>query len=207
MNKWFSILLLILLTAMLPVLLVLQKRSAIYSNVDVVEPVNVVIVFGAGITPAGEPSDALRDRLSVAADLYHREKVREIIVSGDNRFEEYSEPDVMRATLVEDFKVTEEDIHVDYAGRRTYDTCIRAHALWGVDHAVLVTQGYHLPRAIWTCEQLGIKSTGVSATLRPYVYEWDYKVREVLAMYKMWIDLYLVHPDYVGGEVVGELDP
>ena len=95
----------------------------------------------------------------------------------------------------------------DYAGRRTFDTCIRAKTLWGIDHAILISQGYHLPRALWTCETLGIESMGLSATLQPYVKEFIFKLREIGAIYKAFFDLYLVTPDYLRGTFIRDLDP
>lgn len=167
----------------------------------------VAIVFGAGLTPSGEPSDALRDRLSVAADLYHAQSVEVIFVSGDNRFEDYDEPTAMREALMEDFAIPEEVIVVDYAGRRTYDTCARAHELWGVDSAILVSQAFHLPRALWTCSRLGIEGIGVSASLRSYLKDGTFALREWFATYKTAIDLYLIAPEYVGGDVLLDIDP
>ncbi len=189
------------------VLSVVNAKRQIYSSVDVVEPTSVAIVFGAGLTVTGKPSDMLSDRLSVAADLYHSKKVGTILVSGDNQTDSYSEPDAMRKSLINDFAIPDEVIVLDYAGRRTYDTCVRAHTLWGVDHAVLVSQGYHLARAIWTCEHVGIQSSGVSATLREYVYERNYKLRELLAVMKAVMDVYVLKPAPLGGTFEKDLDP
>jgi SanA protein len=191
----------------LPVWVVWNGKKAVYPTVSDAHPTSVGIVFGAGLTVNGDPSDALMDRLRVAAELYEQEKISQILVSGDNRFESYNEPEVMANTLKEEFQIPEAQIHIDYAGRRTYDTCVRAHDLWGVEHAILVTQGYHLPRAIWTCAHLGIESAGVSASLQPYILSTKFKIREVLAIYKALIDIYLFAPDYLGGEFITDLDP
>lgn len=187
--------------------IVVQARTRIYSSVELVDPTSVAIVFGAGLTVTGKPSDMLSDRLSIAADLYHSKKVETILVSGDNQTDSYSEPDAMRKSLINDFAIPDEAIVLDYAGRRTYDTCVRAHTLWGVDHAVLVSQGYHLARAIWTCEHVGIQSVGVNATLREYVYERNYKLRELLAMMKAVMDVYVLKPAPLGGMFEKDLDP
>lgn len=178
----------------------------VVADLDRIEPTNVAVVFGAGLTADGRPSDMLHDRLSVAARLYETGKVGSVLVSGDNRFENYSEPDVMRRALVDEFGVPEEDVHSDHAGRRTYDTCVRAHDLWGVRRAVLVTQEYHLPRALMTCSALGIESQGASASLRPYRNMSRYLNRESMATLKAYVDLYLWTPDYVGGAVEANID-
>lgn len=203
-----QILLFLLLLLLLPLFFVWQNgRGSIYASVDSVERHAVAIVFGAGLTVNRAPSDALMDRLTIAADLYVRGLTDRILVSGDNRTQDYNEPDVMKQTLVDTFAIPTEDIFADYAGRRTYDTCRRAHELWGIDSAILVTQGYHLPRAIWTCDALGIRSDGISATLQPYIKEIPFKIREIGAIYKAFIDLYLIEPKFIGGEFVQDLDP
>jgi vancomycin permeability regulator SanA len=176
-------------------------------NIDRLEPVNTAIVFGAGLTKDGSrPSSMLHDRLAVAAELHRHGKVKEIIVSGDNRFADYSEPDVMKSTLVNDFDIPENDIHADYAGRRTYDTCARAHDLWGVRKAILVTQDYHLPRAIMTCEAIGISSQGASSSLRQYRLSERFVFREIMAILKAYVDIYVWHPKYLGGDVEARID-
>lgn len=127
----------------------------------------VAIVFGAGLWWDGSPSPVLRDRVATAAQLYFSGKVKKILMSGDNRFLDYNEPGAMRAYAL-GLGVPETDIVLDYAGRRTYDTCYRARAIFGVQEAILVTQGFHLPRALYTCNQLGVQAIGVSADLRDY---------------------------------------
>lgn len=166
-------------------------------SVDEIEAQPVAIVFGAGIGKNGGPSDALYDRLTVASQLYKAGKVSSILVSGDNSTEDYNEPEVMKNTLINVFAIPESAIAQDFAGRRTYDTCIRAKTVFHVDEAILVTQGFHLPRALYTCESLGIESTGVSASLQPYVFEDYYEQREYFATLQMLVDLYVWSPTYI----------
>lgn len=157
----------------------------------------VALVFGAGIGKNGSPSDALYDRLTIASQLYKAGKVSHIFVSGDNSTKDYNEPDVMRQTLETAFGIPAEAITEDFAGRRTYDTCIRAKTVFGIDQAILVTQEFHLPRAIYTCNSLGVQSVGVSASLQPYLFEDYYELREYAATLQMMVDLYLWSPDYI----------
>lgn len=192
---------------LIPLLVWGKGRSSIYASMENVEYVPVAIVFGAGLTIHNTPSDALMDRLTIAAQLYDRGLIDRLLVSGDNPTQAYNEPEVMKQTLIHDFGIPEDSIFPDYAGRRTYDTCRRARELWGIEKAILVTQGYHLSRAIWTCEALGIESTGISATLQPYIKEVPFKIREVGAIYKSFVDLYLLEPDYIGGEFIQDLVP
>ncbi len=198
---------LIFLTALLllPMLIVRAPRGTIVTVADAA-PAKVAIVFGAGLKRDSTPSDALMDRLRVAAELYQQKKVQTILVSGDNRFAEYSEPDAMKMTLINTLKVPADVVRTDYAGRRTYDTCIRAHDLWGVDRAILVSQDFHLPRAIWTCRRLGIDAQGVSASLQPYIMGQWYRQRETAARYKAFTDIYLWRPHYVSGATMEDVD-
>jgi len=160
----------------------------------------IAIVFGAGVKDNGAPSDALYDRLTVAANLYNEGKVIKILVSGDNSTQNYNEPEVMSQTLQNDFAIPAGAISEDYAGRRTYDTCIRAKEIWGISEAILVTQDFHLPRAIYTCSAIGVESIGISASLQPYIFDSFYLVREYVATLKMLVDLYVWSPEYIGGE-------
>lgn len=196
-----------LLLILLPVWVLFRGKSSIYTGIETTHASPVGIVFGAGLTRQNTPSDALMDRLTIASELFLADRIERILVSGDNHTQEYNEPEVMKQTLIDTFGIPEEAIFADYAGRRTYDTCRRAHDLWGIDQAILISQGYHLPRAIWTCEALGIESTGLSATLQPYLKEIPFKIREVGAIYKAFIDLYLIEPPYIEGEFIQDLDP
>lgn len=127
----------------------------------------VAIVFGARVYPDGRLSAMLRDRVETAVQLYHAGKVQKLLVSGDNRFADYDEPGRMMAYAIER-GVPAADIQPDYAGRRTYDTCYRARAIFQLERAVLVTQEFHLPRALFTCRSLGLNAVGVPADLQPY---------------------------------------
>jgi SanA protein len=155
-------------------------------------PVKVAIVFGAGLQRDGTPSPVLKDRVSTAAQLYFAGKVQKILMSGDNRFIEYNEPASMQAYAVE-LGVPAEDIVMDYAGRRTYDTCYRALHIFGLQNVILVTQNYHLPRALFTCNGIGLKSVGVKADLRVYhTYTQGYwNLREfpatLVAVWQVWV--------------------
>jgi len=155
----------------------------------------VAIVFGAGLWRDGSPTPVLRDRVTTAARLYFSGKVEKLLMSGDNRFAYYNEPGAMRAYALE-LGVPEKDIVLDFAGRRTYDTCYRARDIFGVRDAILVTQAFHLPRALYTCNVLGISATGVPADLRSYrqrsLFYWN--LREIPATLVALWELYLTHP-------------
>ena len=190
---------------MLPIATFVSAQDAMFLEASEAPEAPVAVVFGAGLRKDGKPSDVLRDRLSVAAELVRLGKVKRILVSGDNRFRDYNEPQAMNDALVADFGVDPGVIAIDFAGRRTYDTCARARSIWAVEDAVLVTQTYHLPRAIWTCERLGVKSAGVSASLQSYVKETSFTLREIPAILRAWWDVYVVPPGYVEGEFEADL--
>lgn len=152
----------------------------------------VAIVFGAGLQRDGTPTPVLRDRVRTAADLYFAGKVEKLLMSGDNRFIDYNEPGAMKAYAIS-LGVPEDDIVLDFAGRRTYDTCYRARAIFGVQHALLITQNYHLPRALTTCNFLGLSADGVSADRRTYspgAYRF-WQMRElaatIVALWEVWV--------------------
>ncbi|WP_197367968.1 SanA/YdcF family protein, partial [Streptomyces clavuligerus] len=120
---------------------------------------DVALVFGAGLWQ-GRPTPYLAHRLDTAADLYRRGKVKVILVTGDNSREEYDEPDAMRTYLV-GRGVPERRIVSDHAGFDSWDSCVRAKEIFGVDRAVLVSQGFHIRRAVALCRTAGIESYGV----------------------------------------------
>ena len=161
----------------------------------------VAIVFGAGLTRDGRPTTVLRDRVEAAARLYFTGKVQKILMSGDNRFTEYNEPGAMRSYALS-LGVPDQVIVLDYAGRRTYDTCYRAKVIFGVQEALLVTQSFHLPRALYLCNALGIRADGVSADLHPYrrSIQLIWNLRELPAsLTALWV-VHIRHPVPVLGQ-------
>jgi SanA protein len=169
-------------------------RPYIHTLADV--PVSkIAIVFGAGLTHSGKPTPILVDRVTVAATLYFEGKIQKILMSGDNRFLNYNEPGAMQQYAI-GLGVPSEAIVMDYAGRRTYDTCFRAKAIFDVQDAILVTQTYHLPRALFTCSGLRIKVAGVSADLRRYqtLPYFSWQIRETVATFVALWDVGVFRP-------------
>ena len=121
---------------------------------------DVAVVFGAEVLPNRTPSDFLKARLDIAYELWQTGKVKVILVTGDNGDVHYNEPDVMRNYLLAK-GVPGAKVVADYAGFDTYDSCVRAVRIFGVTSATLVTQGYHLPRALATCRTVGLDAVGV----------------------------------------------
>ncbi len=160
----------------------------------------VAIVFGAGLLRDGGPTAVLQDRVQRAANLYFAGKIEKMLMSGDNRFVDYNEPESMRQYALS-LGVPDEAIVRDYAGRSTYDTCYRAKAIFGLSEAVLITQKFHLPRAIFLCNMLGMDGIGVDADLRTYqrLSSLYWNLRELLATSNAFIDL-IVRPLPVLGQ-------
>lgn len=184
-----------LLVALLP-----RAITFMYSHDRIYQKENapserLAIVFGAGLRRDGTPTAILRDRVETAADLYFRGKVEKILMSGDNRFEYYNEPGAMRQYALS-LGVPDTAIAMDFAGRRTYDTCYRARAIFGVSEAILVTQRFHLPRALFLCNALGIDAYGVEANNNRYrkisLMIWNF--REQIATIGAFFDIYVSNP-------------
>ena len=189
---------------LLPFFIIQLGKHKVYTNTEIVPNYEIAIVFGAGIKDNREPNDMLRHRLDTVAKLYYDGRVDKMLLSGDNSDFDYNEPQVMYNYLIREHNIRAEDLVRDYAGLRTYDTCARAKNIWDIDKAILVSQGYHLSRAIFTCENLGIESSGFSATKDEYEGRIFYKIREILAIHRAIWDVFVSTPDYTKGTL--ELD-
>ena len=182
----------------LRLLTALSYRNEIYTAAEAPAE-RVAVVFGAGLRN-GQPTPVLSDRVAVAAELYRLGKVEKLLLSGDNRFLNYNEPGAMQKAALS-LGVPESALVLDYAGRSTYDTCYRAKAIFGLNRAILVTQAFHLPRALFICQALGIQATGVAADRHRYGPAlWWWNLRETLATANAWVEVTLTHPVPVLGE-------
>lgn len=161
----------------------------------------VAIVFGAGLLRDGSAGPVLSDRVQTAVNLYLDGKAQKILISGDNREISYNEPEAGRQYALER-GVPDEDIVLDYAGRRTYDTCYRAKHIFGVDSAILITQDFHMERALFLCNWFGVDSVGVEANNRYFLKRsrawWNF--RETFAIFQAAWDVLVVKPLPVLGE-------
>ncbi len=160
-----------------------------------VPPSPVAVVFGAGLWRDGTPTTVLRDRIATAAELYFNGKVQKILMSGDNSYIDYNEPGAMHDYALS-LGVPEEALVLDYAGRRTYDTCYRAKAIFGVREAILITQKFHMPRALYICQAMGIKAVGVASDRIDYrlssLVWWN--LRELPATLTALLQVHITHP-------------
>lgn len=206
MPKWFVLhwrflcLLIALGTILTPFLLTVYIKTVTnnrrYFQVEKVPNEPVAIVFGAGVWADGTPTPMLADRVEGAVELYRLGRVNKILMTGDNGTPEYNEVVAMQQ-YAERLGVPNKDIKLDYAGFSTYESCYRAKVIFGVERAVLITQKYHLPRAVYTCNQLGIEAVGLGTP------DWGkfkddsmrfYTQREVLAVIKAILELHIIRP-------------
>jgi SanA protein len=161
----------------------------------------VAIVFGAGLRRDGSPTMVLGDRVDAAAELYFAGKVEKLLMSGDNSTDYYNEPEAMRQYAIQ-LGVPDKDIVLDYAGRRTYDTCYRARDIFQVKEAILVTQSFHLPRAIYLCNMLGVVGVGVASDRNYYrkITRFFWNFRELPATLSALIEVHITRPLPILGE-------
>jgi len=153
------------------------------------------IVFGAGIRN-GEPYDELKARLDSGADALDSGIVDELILSGDNRFVGYNEPEAMMRYLIDKKGVSAAKLIPDYAGRSTYETCERASKVFSVNKAILFTAGSHLPRAIYLCRHFNVEAYGIASTQEAN----NSQQRELFARVKAIYNTYLVGEATVLGD-------
>lgn len=154
----------------------------------------VAIVFGASVYGNGELSPVLEDRVDTAIELYRARKVDRILVSGDGRHPSYNEPKAMQEYLIS-HAVAPRDVIVDGGGRSTYETCVRAKEVFGLKKAVLVSQGFHLPRALYIANELGLDAIGMAGDLRLKEQIEYQRVREWAAEVKAFFNLKLMPPE------------
>ncbi|MBI1745409.1 MAG: YdcF family protein [Acidobacteria bacterium] len=177
------------------------RRSAdlhTYTSVDTVPPDHVAIVFGASVHHHAL-SDVLHDRVQTGIALYQKGKVRKLLMSGDNRYLNYNEPMAMKKYAMLQ-GIPARDIVLDYAGRSTYDTCYRAKAIFGLDSAILVTQSYHLPRALYLARSMGIDAVGVRAEQQAYRGQPYFSLREQVALLYNWVKINFIKPVPILGD-------
>lgn len=191
------------LLALLPLLgvaaielhLALATRRAIYRDLGAVPTRRVAIVFGAQVLPGDRLSVALANRVEAGIALYRAGKVETLLMTGDGREANYNEPEAMRDYALER-GVPSEAILIDRAGLRTYDSCYRARSVFGIDadQAIVVTQEYHLPRAIFTCGRMGVSVIGYVAA--PFVgpKAREGALREHPARWLAWWQVMITRP-------------
>lgn len=165
-----------------------QVEGQIYQSLEDVPPRDAALVLGAKVYADEILSDVLRDRVSTAMELYQNGKVKTLIVSGYVQGT-YNEPKVMK-DYMRRFGIPEEAIVSDFEGEDTYDSVKNAEAA-GYTSLIIVSQNYHLPRALYIANQLGMDSVGLSADLQEYYEIETYESREKFAIFKAILETHL----------------
>ncbi len=167
----------------------------------VATPADCALVLGAGLSPDGTPSPVLHDRLEEALTLWRAGRVRTLLVSGDHRTNEYDEPNAMRAWL-EERGVPASAIFLDHAGVDTYSSVWRAKHVFGATRIIVVTQRFHLPRAVWMARSLGLEAEGAPADRRLYRGAVWFEAREIVSRTKAFVDVKIARqPRHVGPRI------
>lgn len=180
-----------------------EMNEFVYDNVEDLDDqsAEVLLVLGGGINSNLTPRPLLENRLTATAELYQNGRYQHIIVSGDNRFENYNEPTVMKRYLTKMRGIREDVVQEDFAGRSTYESCERAAKIFGVKELVIVSQRSHLPRAIFLCRQFGIRAVGYAADDVPGLSK-SQRLREVAANVKAFFNVYIIGEKTILGEEI-----
>ena len=180
----------------------LRVSDSIYAPEENVptDDYDCILVLGAGVRN-GQPSDMLKDRLTTAIELYENGVAPKLLMSGDHGTVDYDEVNVMKNFAIEQ-GVPSEDIFMDHAGFSTYESIYRAKEIFGVDRVIVVSQKYHLTRALYIAEELDLSAVGVSADVREYKGDFYRGVREILARYKDFFKVIVSpSPTYLGNAI------
>ena len=164
------------------------------------DDIDCILVLGAGVY-GNQPRPMLEDRILTGVTLYNNKVSNKIIMSGDHMQDDYDEVNVMKTYAINE-GVPSNDIFMDHAGISTYDSLYRAKEIFEVKKVVIVTQKYHLYRALYIAKNLGIEAYGVSANLRDYPGQFKREIREILARDKDFVKALLKPNSTYGGEVI-----
>jgi SanA protein len=177
------------------------SKEYIYKNIDDFPETQAALVLGARVYNNGALSDVLRDRLLRAMDLYRAGKVKKFLLSGDHGRLSYDEVNNMKKFLLS-HNINKEDIFLDHAGFETYDSVHRAKSIFCIDSMIVVTQAFHLNRAVFIGRMLGIKTYGFTADRMTYVGIRWYKMREKMARVKTFLKIiFRSKPKFLGDKI------
>lgn len=178
-----------------------STKAQTYHTLEGLPNAHTALVLGASVKSNGNLSVMLRDRVESALFLYNEGKVKRFLLSGDNSSKTYNEPRAMKKYLIER-GVPEDHIYLDYAGFDTYDTMYRSSAVFGVEQAIVVTQEFHLARALYIANKLNLKYYGYTGDKRTYAQQKYQASRELLANVKAFAELLLCkEPTYLGSKI------
>lgn len=195
--------LLVAAAVFVPDFIVVNKTKSKIISLDEAEKltdIDCAVILGAGVRD-GKPTPMLRDRLLTGIELNKSGTVKKLIMSGDHGSDDYDEVNIMKSFAV-DNGVSDEDIFMDHAGFSTYETIYRAKEIFEADNIIIVSQKYHLYRALYIAEKLGVKAVGISADLRTYSGQAKRDLREILARDKDFFNcIFKPEPTYLGEKI------
>lgn len=178
-----------------------EKQILTAADAAKLEGIDCILVLGCGVREDGTPSDMLCDRLTRGVELYEMGAAPKLLMSGDHGRQEYNEVAVMKQFAV-DAEVPSDDVFMDHAGFSTYESIYRAKEIFQADKILIVTQKYHLYRAIHIADRLGIEAYGVDADYRSYAGQSARDLREVLARVKDWAKcIFKPEPTFLGDAI------
>ena len=201
--KYIAIILIIIIAIILIINFYVKattKKQIISETEANIENIDCIVVLGAGIW-GDKPSPMLEDRLLQAISLYNNNVSSKIIMSGDHGTQDYDEVNIMKQFAIEK-GVASEDIFMDHAGFSSYESIYRAKEIFQAKKIIIVTQKYHLYRAIYIANQLGIEAYGVGSDPRQYVGATYREIREILARNKDFVKcIFKPEPTYLGDTI------
>lgn len=203
MKKWILRLFLIVVLCVISVFginyyVVNSSKKYIKNKAEQLDSAYTVIVLGARVYSNGNLSNYLKDRVENAYELYEKGKVKRFLLSGDHGTKQYDEVNAMKNYLNEK-GVPDEDIFLDHAGFNTYNSMVRAKKVFEVGDCIIVSQDYHLPRAVYIANRVGLKAQAYASNSDLLVANKFNKKREVLARFKSFFEvLFKIKPKYLG---------
>lgn len=198
----FSLLLILFIIIIINLIIVKDIKDNIITLEDAIkiDKIDCILILGASIK-GNNPSPMLEDRLLQGISLYENRVSKKILVSGDHLSEEYDEVNGMKDYLL-GHKIPSQDIFMDHAGISTYDSIYRAKSIFKTKKIIIVTQKYHLYRALYIAKQLDIEAYGIASNLRPYTNQEKRELREILARVKDFFKIILKKPSTYSGEEI-----
>lgn len=199
-KRILKIILVICLTiAIVPIYVKYNSRNCIFTNIQNVRKSEFAIVLGAAIKENNQPGNYLKNRLDDVIKLFNAQKIKKILISGDNGENKHDEISVMNNYLIAN-GIPQDKIFGDYAGFDTYSTMERADKIFGIKNAIIISQGFHLPRALYIAKQKGINAIGYST--KQSLGKRRYFIREYFATIKSFFDCLINRKSKYYGKVV-----
>ena len=180
----------------------LRYSKKIYENISDVPVMQTAVVLGTSVRPGGKPSTFLLERLDKAVELYRNNRVQKLLLTGDNSGKYYDEVNAMRKYVLK-YNIDSKDIFLDHNGLRTLDSIYRGKHKFQIKSAVLVTQKFHQPRALFLAERFNLKAVGYAADSGRSKLSFYNMTREFLARYLAIFDIYILKrkSKYMGKQI------